>query len=411
LSRVRDEAMAGRGQASYRWARSHMAILADTVDRLKKSRPLRGLTLGFCLQLTKETAVLLVGAQQLGARVVASSGNPLTTQDDIAAFLASEGIDVFAWSGQTKSEFEWCTRMVLKQKPDIISDDGAELSMLAHLDPEFNRLPIVGGTEETTTGISRLRPLEESGSLRFPVVAVNDADTKRMFDNRYGTGQSTIDALLRSVNLLVAAKRVVIAGYGWVGRGVASRCRGMGGRVAVTEVDPIRALEAHMDGFEVMTMGRACRVGDVFITCTGMTDVITPEHLDSMKDGAIVANVGHFDVEIDTGYLLGSKSVRPVRPDLDECVLGNGKRIFLVSKGRVANLVATGGHPPEVMAQSFSNQILSILHVAKNHGKLPCRVIPVPGRIDAQIARDALASMSVRIDRPTPDQIRYAASW
>jgi len=367
--------------------------------------------LGFCLQLTKETSVLLLGAKELGANVVASSGNPLTTQDDIAAFLASEGITVYAWSNQTREEFAWCVRQVLRHRPDIVTDDGAELSLLAHTDPEFDKLNVLGGTEETTTGVSRVRSLERSGKLRYPIIAVNDADTKRLFDNRYGTGQSTIDGYLRAMNLLFAAKRVVVAGYGWVGRGVASGCKGMGARVAVTEVDPVRALEAHMDGFEVMTMNSAAKIGDVFITCTGMAGVITSGHLESMKSGAIVGNVGHFDVEIDSEYLLKSRSVKQVRPDLDECVLKNGRRIFLVSKGRVANLVATEGHPPEVMSQSFSNQLLSILHIAKCHRRLPNKVLPVPGPIDEKIARSALSSMRVRIDKPTPEQARYAHSW
>jgi len=387
-----------------------MPILVDTVRRLKKSKPLSGLTLGFCLQLTKETSVLLMGAKELGADVVASSGNPLTTQDDIAAFLASRGVTVYAWSGQTQKEFAWCARQVLGHGPDIVTDDGAELSLLAHTDPEFSRLDVLGGTEETTTGVSRARSLERSGKLRYPIIAVNDADTKRLFDNRYGTGQSTIDGYLRAMGLLFAARQVVVAGYGWVGRGVASRCKGMGARVAVTEVDPVRALEAHMDGFEVMTMSSAAKIGDVFITCTGMTGVITSGHLESMKPGAVVGNAGHFDVEIDSEYLLKSGSVKQVRPDLDECVLKNGKSIFLVSKGRVANLVATEGHPPEVMSQSFSNQLLSILHIAKRHRKLPNKVLPVPDHIDGRIARNALSSVGVRIDKPAPEQAKHARS-
>jgi len=404
LSRIRSRKLAGRGELSHDWARSHMPILDDAVRRLRKSRPLSGLTLGFCLQLTKETSVLLLGAKELGANVVASSGNPLTTQDDIAAFLASRGITVYAWSGQTQKEFAWCVRQVLRHGPDIVTDDGAELSLLAHTDPEFSRLSVLGGTEETATGVSRVRSLEQSGRLRYPIIAVNDADTKRLFDNRHGTGQSTIDGYLRAMNLLFAAKRVVVAGYGWVGRGVASRCKGMGARVIVTEVDPVRALEARMDGFEVMTMNSAAKIGDVFITCTGMTGVITRRHLESMKSGAVVGNAGHFDVEIDSKYLLKSKSARQVRPGLDECVLKNGKRILLVSKGRVANLVAAEGHPPEVMSQSFSNQLLSILHIARRHGSLPNKVLPVPGSVDEGIARSALSSMGVRIDKPTPEQ-------
>ncbi len=408
MSRIKDGSLAGQGRLSYEWARIHMPVLTGIIEGLKESRPLSGLTVGFCLQLTKETAVLLAGARQLGARVAASSGNPLTTQDDIAAFLASRGVAVYGWSGQTRREFAWCVRQVLGHRPDIVTDDGAELSLLAHLDPGFSKLEILGGTEETTTGLSRIRSLEKSGRLRYPVIAVNDARTKHLFDNRYGTGQSTVDGYLRAVSLLLAAKRVVVAGYGWVGKGVASRCRGMGARVVVTEVDPVRALEAHMDGFEVMTMGSAARTGDVFITCTGMTDVITPRHIESMKSGAVVANAGHFDVEVDSEYLLRSGSVRQVRAGLDECTLAGGKKIFLVSKGRVANLVAAGGHPPEVMDQSFASQLLSVLYIARHHEGLPSAVIPVPGSLDNRIAKGVLSSLGVRIDRPAPEQARYA---
>ncbi len=411
MSRIKDRGLARQGRLSYEWARTHMPVLAGIIGCLRKSRPLSGLTLGFCLQLTKETAVLLAGARELGARVAASSGNPLTTQDDIAAFLDSRGIAVYAWSGQTRREFAWCVRQVLGHRPDIVADDGAELSLLAHLDPGFSKLKILGGTEETTTGVSRIRSLEKSGLLRYPVIAVNDARTKHLFDNRYGTGQSTVDGYLHAVGLLLAAKQVVVAGYGWVGKGVASRCRGMGARVIVTEVDPVKALEAHMDGFEVMTMDSAARVGDVFITCTGMTCVIAPQHIESMKSGAVVGNAGHFDVEVDSRYLLRSRPVRQVRAGLDECTLAGGKKIFLVSKGRVANLVATGGHPPEVMDQSFANQLLSIIHIARCHKRLPTAVIPVPGSLDERIAKSVLSSLGVRIDRLTPGQARYADSW
>ena len=389
-----------------------MQILDNTINRFKKSKPLKGITLGFCLHITKETSVLLMGAKELGATVACCGGNPLTTQDDIAAFLASQGINVYSWYGQSVKEYDWCIDQVLKHKPIILTDDGADMNIKAHFDKRFKNLEILGATEETTAGVTRIRAVENQGKLRYPVILVNEAYTKHMFDNRYGTGQSTIDGYLRAMNLLMASKRVVVVGYGWVGRGVASRCRGMGSKVIVTEVDPVKALEAHMDGFEVMPMSKAAKIGDIFITCTGMTSVIRKEHILQMKNGAIMGNVGHFDVEIDSEFLLKkSKSVREVRPSLDECVLKNGKKVYLIGQGRLANLVAAEGHPPEVMAQSFSNQILSVLYILKNHKKMENKIVNVPEEIDIQVAVDALTAMDVRIDKLTPEQIKYANSW
>ena len=389
-----------------------MQILDNTISRYKKSKPLKGITLGFCLHITKETSVLLMGAKELGAKVACCGGNPLTTQDDIAAFLASQGIHVYSWHGQSVKDYDWCIDQVLKHKPTILTDDGADMNIKAHFDKRFKDMEVFGATEETTAGVTRIRAVENQGKLRYPVILVNEAYTKHMFDNRYGTGQSTIDGYLRAMNLLMASKRVVVVGYGWVGRGVASRCNGMGSKVIVTEVDPIKALEAHMDGFEVMPMNEAAKIGDMFITCTGMTNVIRKEHILKMKDGAIMGNVGHFDVEIDSKFLLkSSKSVKEVRPNLDECTLKNGKRVYLIGQGRLANLVAAEGHPPEVMAQSFSNQILSVLYILKNHKKMKNKIINVPEEIDQQIAVDALKSMDVKIDKLTPEQVKYASNW
>jgi len=400
------------GKLSYEWARSHMQILDNTINRLKKSKPLKGVTLGFCLHITKETSVLLIGAKELGATVACCGGNPLTTQDDIAAFLASQGIHVYAWHGQSVKEYDWCIEQVLNHKPAILTDDGADMNVKAHFDNRYKNMKILGATEETTAGVTRIRAVENQGKLRYPVILVNEAYTKHMFDNRYGTGQSTIDGYLRAMNLLMASKRIVVVGYGWVGRGVAARCHGMGSKVLVTEIDPIKALEAHMDGFEVMPMAQACKLGDIFITCTGMTSVIRKEHILQMKNGAIMGNVGHFDVEIDSKFLLKeSKSVKRVRPNLDECTLKNGKRVYLIGEGRLANLVAAEGHPPEVMAQSFSNQILSVLYILKNHKKIGNKIINVPEEIDKQVAIDALKAMSVKIDNLTPEQVKYANSW
>ena len=412
MSKVKNPKLAKKGKLSYEWARSHMQILENTINRLKKSKPFKGITLGFCLHITKETSVLLIGAKELGAKVVACGGNPLTTQDDIAAFLASQGIHMYGWAGQSAKDYDWCIQQVLNHKPQILTDDGSDLNIKAHFDKKNKSLKILGATEETTAGVNRIKSVERQGKLLYPVISVNDAQTKHMFDNRYGTGQSTIDGYLRAMNLMLASKRAVVVGYGWVGKGVASRFHGMGSKIIVTEVDPVKSLEAHMDGYEVMPMAKAAPIGDIFITCTGMTDVIRKEHLLKMKDGAIVGNVGHFDVEIDAQFLLKkSKSVREVRPNLDECVLKNGKKVYLIGKGRIANLVAAEGHSAEVMAQSFSNQLLSILYILKNHKKMKNTVIPVPIEIDVQIAKDALKAMDVQIDKLNKKQIDYQNSW
>ena len=413
LSKVKTSAkLIRQGSLSYQWAKSHMQILDNSINRYKKSKPLKGITLGFCLHITKETSVLLMGAKELGATVACCGGNPLTTQDDIAAFLASQGIHVYSWHGQSLKEYDWCIDQVLKHKPVILTDDGADMNIKAHFDKRFSSMNILGATEETTAGVTRIRAVENQGKLRYPVILVNEAYTKHMFDNRYGTGQSTIDGYLRAMNLLMASKRVVVVGYGWVGRGVAARFHGMGSKVIVTEIDPIKALEAHMDGFDVMPMSQAAKTGDIFVTCTGMTSVIRKEHILQMKSGAIMGNVGHFDVEIDSNFLLkSSKSVKTVRENLDECILQNGKTVYLIGQGRLANLVAAEGHPPEVMAQSFSNQILSILYILKNHAKMDNKIINVPQEIDIQVAVDALQAMHVKIDKLTPEQVKYASSW
>lgn len=416
MSKVKGGAkLARQGRASYEWARSHMMILENTLSRLRRKgdgKPLKGVTLGLCLHITKETSALLMGLKELGAEVACCGGNPLTTQDDVATFLASQGIHTYAWSTETQEEYEWCIAKVLGHKPSVLVDDGADMNVMAHFDPRFAGLDILGATEETTAGVNRIRAVQKQGKLRYPVILVNEAHTKHLFDNRYGTGQSTIDGYLRAMNLLLASKRVVVAGYGWVGKGVAARCRGMGCRVVVTEVNPVRALEAYMDGFDVEPMSKACRTGRVYITCTGMRDVITKRHIDAMPDSAIMGNVGHFDVEIDSDYLLNrSKSVREVRPNLDECTLQSGKKVYLIGKGRLANLVAAEGHPPEVMAQSFSNQLSSVMYILENRRRLKNEIMLVPDSIDRQVAVDALAAMGVRIDRLTKAQSEYAESW
>ena len=376
------------------------------ISKMKKSKPLQNTKLGVCLQITKETSVFLMGLKELGAKVICCGGNPLTTQDDIAAFLESQGIQIFAWSGQNRLEYDWCQFQVLSYNPQIITDDGGDLHIKAHK----SKIRILGGTEETTTGITRYKSMQKHRRLKYPIISVNDAKTKTLFDNQYGTGQSTIDGFLRAMNLLFASKKIVIAGYGWLGKGVAKKCKGMGSKCIITEVDPIRALEALMDGFEIMPMSMAAKIGDIFITCTGMRDVINQNHLLSMKDGAVVGNVGHFDVEIDSKFLLSQK-IRPVRPNLDECMLPNHKKIYLVSKGRVANLIASEGHPPEIMALSFSNQLYSILYILQNHKKMQAQIYPVPDSVDNRIAIDALSSENLEIERLSTKQISYKSSW
>ena len=406
MSKIKDPSLANRGKLQYEWAKSHMPILNMAISKMKKSKPLQNTKLGVCLQITKETSVLLMGLKELGAKVICCGGNPLTTQDDIAAFLESQGIQIFAWSGQNRLEYDWCQFQVLSYNPQIITDDGGDLHIKAHK----SKIRILGGTEETTTGITRYKSMQKRRRLKYPIISVNDAKTKTLFDNQYGTGQSTIDGFLRAMNLLFASKKIVIAGYGWLGKGVAKKCKGMGSKCIITEVDPIRALEALMDGFEIMPMSMAAKIGDIFITCTGMRDVINQNHLLSMKDGAVVGNVGHFDVEIDSKFLLSQK-IRPVRPNLDECMLPNHKKIYLVSKGRVANLIASEGHPPEIMALSFSNQLYSILYILQNHKKMQAQIYPVPDSVDNRIAIDALSSENLEIERLSTKQISYKSSW
>jgi adenosylhomocysteinase len=408
MSKIKDPSLAEKGRLAYEWASMNMKILSKSIERLEKEKPLYGIRLALCLHITKETSVLALGAKRLGAQVSLAAANPLSTQDDIAAFLSKEGIDVYAWRGESNEEYIECIRSVLNDNPNIITDDGADAHTLLH--KEFDLKPF-GGTEETTTGVIRLKALESNNLLRYPIIAVNNAYTKHLFDNRYGTGQSTFDGILRATSLLIAGKKVVVCGYGWVGKGIASRARGLNANVIVTEVDPIKALEAYMDGYRVMPISEAAREGDIFITATGQTRVISGKDIESMKDGAILANAGHFDVEIDVKYLENNVSKRLVRDNLEEYKLKNGKRVYLIGKGRIANLVAAEGHPPEVMALSFSNQLLSMVYIAKNHQILKRQIYNVPEEIDRQVAINALEAMNVKMDTLTKEQIEYAQSW
>jgi adenosylhomocysteinase len=406
MKRVADESLAPRGELNFRWAWRHMPTLVYIIEAEKQRAPLKGLKVGVCLHVTKETAVFVKGLQLLGAEVYLAGANPLSTQDDIAAFLLSEGVEVWAWKGETADEYYSCIRSVLSSRPNIQVDDGADAHVMAHR--EGYAQGIQGGTEETTTGVQRLRALEAEGGLAYPIIAVNNANTKYLFDNRYGTGQSALDGILRATSLLLAGKVVVVAGYGWVGRGVAARARGLGARVVVTEVNPIRALEAYLDGFEVMDMSEAARIGDLFVTCTGQVNVIDREHIELMKDGAILANAGHFDVEVNVAALRQmAKESREVRPFVTEFIMPNGRVVYLLAEGRVVNLVCAEGHPPEVMMMSFANQLLSVLYLAKHAGALGKRLLAVPPEIDEEVARVTLRAYGIKLDALSEEQVKY----
>ena len=390
-----------------------MPVLRQIRERFSKEQPLAGLRVGACLHVTTETAVLMTTLKAGGARVALCASNPLSTQDDVAAALVKEfDTPVFAQKGEDTARYYRHIQAVLAGNPQITMDDGADLITTLH-GAERPRLPgIIGGTEETTTGVIRLRAMERDGVLAYPIIAVNDADTKHLFDNRYGTGQSTIDGILRATNTLLAGKIIVVSGYGMCGRGVASRARGMGAQVVITEVDALRALEAVMEGYQVLPMSRAAEVGDLFVTVTGNTSVIRKEHFPRMKDGAILANSGHFNVEIDLEALGAlSRSRRTVRPFVEEYVLPGDRRIYVLGEGRLINLAAAEGHPAAVMDMSFANQALAVEHLVKQSKTLEKRVYGVPREIDREIARLKLASMDIQVDELTPDQETYLSSW
>ncbi|MCK4531264.1 MAG: adenosylhomocysteinase [Candidatus Aenigmarchaeota archaeon] len=412
MSKVKDMKLVKEGAMKIRWAEDHMPVLMNIKKRFERGKPLKGVTIACCLHVTKETAVLMKTLKAGGAKVALCGSNPLSTQDDVAAALVKEGINVFAWRGVKTEDYYWCIDSVLDFNPDITMDDGGDLVTRIHERREDLLEKIIAGTEETTTGVVRFRAMEKDSALKYPVIAVNDAYTKYLFDNRYGTGQSTIDGILRSTSVLIAGKNFVVVGYGWCARGIAMRARGMGANVIVTEVSPLKALEAVMDGFSVMPMSEASRIGDIFVSATGDKNVVNRKHMASMKTGAIIANSGHFDVEINIPELEDmSKSKKKIRDNVEEYTLRDGRKIYLLAEGRLVNLAAAEGHPSEVMDMSFANQALAALYILKNRGKFKPEVYKLPDEIDSEIARLKLDSMGIRIDKLTDEQEKYLSTW
>jgi adenosylhomocysteinase len=409
--KIKDPRLAPQGGLLIEWASKHMPVLTQIRRQFEREKPLAHIMIGACLHVTKETAVLVEALTAGGADVALCGSNPLSTQDEVAAALAEEGVKVYAWRGETTKEYYWCVNKVIDHTPLITLDDGADLVGTIHKERSETLKNVKGGTEETTTGVMRLRAMEKTGTLKYPIIAVNDAYTKYLFDNRYGTGQSTIDGIVRVTNLLLAGKNFVVCGYGWCGRGVALRARGMGANVIVIEVNPVKALEAVMDGFRVMPINKASTIGDIFVTTTGDLNVIKKEHMLKMKDGAILANSGHFNVEISLPDLESiSSSKKTMRPNLEEYSLQNGRKVYLLAEGRLVNLAAAEGHPSEVMDMSFANQALCVRYLVEKN-KMKPKVYSVPKEIDELVASLKLKAMDVEIDKLTEEQKGYLATW
>ncbi len=410
---VLDTSLAADGVRRIEWAAREMPVVRRIRERFSQDRPLEGLRVAACLHVTTETANLMLALRDGGARVALCASNPLSTQDDVAAALVEEfGVPTFAIKGEDNETYYDHIRSALDQKPNITMDDGADLVAVLHSERTELLPNVAGGTEETTTGVIRLNSLAADGRLKYPIISVNDADTKHFFDNRYGTGQSTLDGITRATNILWAGKKVVVCGYGWCGRGFALRARGMGAHTIVTEVNAVRALEAAMDGHQVMTMAEAAEVGDIFVTVTGGMKAIGQDHIAAMKDGAVLANSGHFDVEIDLDAMEEmSDGKQTVRPFVDEYLMGDGRRLYLLGEGRLINLAAAEGHPSAVMDMSFANQALSVEYLAQSAHKLAPEVHSVPRDIDQEIGRLKLESMGIQIDSLNDEQERYLASW
>lgn len=412
MSKIKDSSLAAAGRLKIEWAESRMPVLMNLRAIHSNKKSLQGVKISGCLHVTKETAVLVETFKEAGAQVAWSGCNPLSTQDDIAAALDANGVDIYAWRGLSSDEYYWCIDQTLQINPQLTLDDGADLIFTVHTKRTEFLTGLEGGTEETTTGIHRIRSMANEGKLKYPIIAVNDAETKSDFDNIYGTGQSAIDGIIRATNILFSGKTVVVAGYGHCGTGLASRSKGLGSNIIVTEVDPIKALRARMDGFEVMAMKEAASLGDIFITATGCKDVITGDHFPLMKDGAVLANAGHFNVEVSINDLEKvAKKKRDIRPDNAEYTLPNGKRLYALAEGRLVNLAAAEGHPSEVMDMSFANQFLSILRLAKEGRTLKPAVYEILRSQDEDVAHLKLESMGIKIDRLSASQEKYLSGW
>lgn len=410
---IKDPKLAPKGKLRIEWAGSQMKVLETLKERYSKEKPFKGYTLAACLHVTAETANLAIALKMGGAKVYLCASNPLSTQDDVAASLALDyDIPTFAIKGEDKKTYYEHLNAVLDAHPQITLDDGADLVNLLHTERKDQLNEIIGSSEETTTGVVRLEAMLREGMLKIPVMAVNESQTKHMFDNRYGTGQSTVDGIVRATNVLLAGKNFVVAGYGWCGRGLASRARGLGAQVIVTEVDHVKALEAVMDGYQVMPMNKAVKIADVICTATGNKNVIDEKHFKDLKDGAILSNTGHFNVEFDyEGIKKAAKKTRFLREFLEEFTMVGGKRIYVLGEGRLINLVAAEGHPPDVMDMSFANQALAVEFFIKNNGKLDLKVYTIPDDMDYEIAKIKLETLGVAIDKLTPEQKKYLSSW
>ena len=412
MSKVKDPKLAKQGKLKLEWALSQMPVLRKISEDFKKEKPFKNIVCGVSIHVTEATAILVKTLVTGGATVYLSGCNPLSTQDDIAAALADEGMEIFAWRGQNTKDYYWCLNKVLDAKPNITFDDGADLLTLIHTKRKNLLKNVIGGQEETTTGVIRLRAMAKDGALKYPVIAVNDTPTKHMFDNVYGTGQSVIDGILRATNILLAGKKVVIVGYGYCGRGLANRMRGMGAIVIVCEVEPVKALQAAMDGFSVMRLSDAVSFGDVFVSVTGDKHIFHKELFAKMKDGAVLANAGHFDIEINIPDLSSlAKRKKLVKSNVEEYTLRNGHKLYLLAEGRLVNLAAAEGHPSSVMDMSFANHALCARWLVKNHKQLKPEVYEVPQEIDERIARLKLQSLGIAIDTLTKEQKKYLTSW
>ena len=412
MSFIKNKSLASQGLEKIKWVQEHMPVLKELQRTLGESKPFRGLRMAVCIHLEAKTAYMALVLQEAGAEVFITGSNPLSTQDDVAAALVHEGIETFAWYNASPEEYAEHLYLTAAKKPHLIIDDGGDLVSLLHKSFPNHLSNIIGGAEETTTGLIRLRAMEKNNILAFPMIAVNDARCKHLFDNRYGTGQSVWDGIMRSTNLIVAGKNVVVAGYGWCGKGVAMRAKGLGAKVTVCEVDPVKALEAYMDGFQVMPLLEAASTGDIFITVTGCSKVITEEHFAVMKDRAILANAGHFDIEIDKESLASlAEGPRRVRHNVDAYTFKDGRRLYLLGEGRLVNLAAADGHPAEIMDMSFSLQILALKYLRENHGRLEKKVLPLPLELDLEVARLKLKGMDISIDSLTTEQKNYLECW